>query len=201
MPALYAAADAQARSAQRKFVRLQLAEIALPLIGVALGVLLPIVEPWKWLGLAASAVVAAAALLRVVERTSQVENVWYSARSCAETIKSRAWCFAVAAAPFPPELDENAATVAFIESLRAISSDFAGLEPPEPGEEISAAMRLLRESPFAIRSQSYVDGRLVDQHQWYAAKSRVRVDRGPALGCGLLRPGRGGRRCRCVPRE
>jgi len=172
MPSLYISADGDATSAQRQFVRLQVAEILLPLAGVALGVVLPHYESsWQWLGLAASALVAAAAILRVYERTTQIEAVWYRSRSCAETIKSLAWRYAVGVSPFPLELKPDVVSASFIEHLRHAAESYPNLSPPVEGEEISAGMRDLRGQPLATRIDAYTRGRLLDQERWYARKA------------------------------
>jgi hypothetical protein len=171
MPSLYRVADIDATNAQKRFLRFQLAEILLPLVGVAFGVVLAHFEKsWKWVGLVAGGIVAVAALLRVLERTSGVEALWYRSRSCAETIKSLAWRYAVGVAPFPLDASDDAANAAFIDHLRHAAQNWPNASPAI-GDEITPAMRVLRSQPLAARIDAYTRGRLVDQDHWYARKA------------------------------
>ncbi len=170
MPALYLAADSDATQAQRHFVRLQVALTLLPLVGVAFGVVLAYFEPWKWLGLVAAGIVAFAALLRALERTSGVETLWYQSRSCAEAIKSLAWRYAVGVTPFPESDTDDAVNASFIEHLRGTAESYPNIAPPD-GDEITSAIRDLRKQPLAVRIDAYARGRLIDQDRWYARKA------------------------------
>jgi hypothetical protein len=171
MPSLYLAADYDATHAQKRFVYLQILEIVMPLAGVTLGVVLAYFQPnRKWLGLAAAALVAVAAVLRVIERTSGVESVWYRSRSCAETIKSLAWRYAAGVSPFPLDAPDGATDAAFIEQLRLAAANYPTITPPS-GEEISSGMRQMRKQPLPVRIDAYARGRLIDQDRWYARKA------------------------------
>ncbi len=172
MPALYRVADADATDAQRRFIRLQLAEILLPLAGVVFGVVLAHYEKsWHWVGLVAAGIVAVAALLRVIERTSGVEPLWYRSRSCAETIKSLAWRYAVGTSPFPTDMADQDVVALFIDDLRHAAETYPNVSPAV-GDEITAAMRELRSQPLAVRIDAYTRGRLIEQDHWYARKAR-----------------------------
>jgi hypothetical protein len=184
LPAIYVAADEQATSAQRRFMRLIRGQIAFPIAGVTLSVLPVVVTSYDLtvLGVVASAAVAGAVTLRIAQQTSHIESVWYRARASAETIRSLAWRYAVCAAPFGAELAPDDSDALFVDRLRAVTSEFPDLAAPAAGEEITPRMRELRASPQAVRTQAYVQGRLVDQHVWYrdralrAAKASTRWD-------------------------
>jgi SMODS and SLOG-associating 2TM effector domain 3/SMODS and SLOG-associating 2TM effector domain 1 len=173
LPAIYLAADAQATAAQRRFMRLIKGQIAFPIAGVALSVLPVVITSFDLtvLGVVASAAVAGAVTLRIVQQTSHVETVWYRARSCAETIRSLAWRYAVCALPFGPELAPDACDALFIDRLRNVAVGFPDLAAPAAGEEITPRMRELRESPQPVRTEAYMHGRLIDQHDWYRGRA------------------------------
>jgi hypothetical protein len=173
MPSLYQAADYDAKHAQTRFLYLQGVEIVLPLCGVALGVVLAHYEKGRaadYLGLAAAGLVALAAVLRVIERTSAVESVWYRSRSCAEAIKALAWRYAVGVSPFPLDATDEATNEAFVAQLRIAAENYPILTPPS-GDEITNGMRQLRKQPLGVRIDAYARGRLIDQDRWYARKA------------------------------
>ncbi|HET9728335.1 MAG TPA: DUF4231 domain-containing protein [Acidimicrobiia bacterium] len=172
LPALYLAADRQAAAAERRFTRLVLLEIALPVITVVFSSVATVTGPTRWLGYAAVFTIAIVGALRVVERTSQIELQWYRARSFAEDVKSLAWRFAMEAPPFPPDMDGRDAETQFLERLRALTRHQTGLAPPDAGDEITTSMRQLRGMTLPERAVAYRDSRLRDQQRWYQQRAR-----------------------------
>ncbi len=167
LPALYRTADAQATAAERRFVALVQGEIVLPLLAVALTAVTPVATDSKWLGYAAAAALVVAAILHVIERTSGVEEIWLNARACAEEIKSLAWRYAMAVAPF----DGDTADSTLLERLRSVAASFPQLVPPAEREQITAAMRRIHGASPAERAAIYTAGRVVDQQGWYRRKA------------------------------
>jgi len=164
------AAEIQARSSHRRFLRLMRAQIALPLVGVAIGTLerddLPL------LGVVAAVATAVLVLLRLVQRSSEVEHAWYDSRAAGEEIKSLAWRYAVLGAPFDGDADTDAADERFLSELAKVAERWDQLAPPDGSDEITGAMRAVRAAPAGDRRAVYVKQRVVDQIEWYGDRSR-----------------------------
>lgn len=102
----------------------------------------------------------------------QPEGAWYDGRAAAESTKTLAWRYAVAADPFPVGMDDARARDLFRERLKDIADQVSGrvlLGSAAP--IVTPAMQSLRQAPFPARRDAYVAGRTEDQHVWYAAKA------------------------------
>ena len=170
LPATFQVADAEATRAEGRFLGLVRGEIALPLVGVAAGVTAIWVPE---VGVVTVIAVAFIVLLRLLHRNTHSDATWYELRATAETIKSVAWCYAVRAAPFdPPDQSDEAAERLFLDRLDAATSELSFPPPVEAGDEVTPAMRHLRDAPAAEQRSVYIDGRLQDQLAWYSRAAR-----------------------------
>lgn len=168
LPATWAAAEAQAEAAQRRFHVLVGGQILLPLVGITVGAIAD-----AWLGIVAAVAAVTGAALRLLQRSSSVETAWYEARATAETVKSLAWRYAVRAAPFAdPAESEDEVDERFADELSDVVSDRELLAAPGASGEITPAMRALRAESPEHQRESYLRNRIDDQLEWYAARSR-----------------------------
>jgi hypothetical protein len=174
LPAMCIAADAQADWAQRRYLLLMRAQIVIPLVGVAIGAAANLDESLAVLGVVAAVAAALLAALRAIQRSSEVERVWYESRATAEEVKSLAWRYAVRGSPFDrPDQGEEEADELLIDELGKIARDRRLLEPPDPFGEITPAMRALRNTErLSDRRDAYLNGRVDDQRAWYARRAR-----------------------------
>ena len=172
-PATCIAAEDQASRAQHRFVQLTAALLLLPLGGVVIGAVASVDEDLAVFGVIAAVLAAVGAALRAVQRSSQVERIWYEARAAAEEMKGLAWRYAVRAKPFDPpdQIDEDADEL-FITEITRITADRDFLDPPSASGEITPAMRKLRGAPLSARRAAYLAGRVVDQLSWYSSRAR-----------------------------
>ena len=77
------------------------------------------------------------------------------------------------AAPFdPPDQSDEAAERLFLERLDAATSELTFPPPVDAGDEVTPAMRHLRDAPAAEQRAVYVEGRLQDQLAWYSRAAR-----------------------------
>ena len=165
LPATFRVADAEATRAEGRFLGLVRGEIALPLVGVAAGVTAIWVPS---VGVVTVIAVAFIVLLRLLHRNTHSDATWYELRATAESIKSVAWCYAVRAAPFDaPDQSEEAAERLFLERLDAATAELSFPPPVEAGDEVTPAMRHLRDAPPDEQRVVYLAGRLQDQLGWY----------------------------------
>jgi hypothetical protein len=170
LPATFRVADAEATRAEARFLGLVRGEIALPLVGIAAGVIAIWVPS---VGVVTVIAVAFIVLLRLLHRNTHADATWYELRATAEAIKSVAWCYAVRAAPFdPPDQTEEAAERLFLERLDSATAELAFPPPVEAGDEVTPAMRRLHDAPATEQRAVYLEGRLQDQLAWYSRATR-----------------------------
>ncbi|TQM78233.1 uncharacterized protein DUF4231 [Saccharothrix saharensis] len=172
LPALFHDAERASLRGQRQALawsRIRLISAVLAAIGGAM--------TWKFFGDAspggALAMVAfsVALVVEILLWTQQPERDWYAGRAVAESIKTLAWRYAAAGAPFPADApgaqalyrDRVAEVVAASEERLAMVGD-----DPSP----TAAMTALRAAPFEQRRAAYLEHRLQEQKTWYSGRAQ-----------------------------
>lgn len=106
------------------------------------------------------------------------ERAWYEGRACAESAKTLAWRYAVAADPFPPEMPNPEAVSLLRHRMEQVAdgvSDRIVMESPNP--VVTPRMTELRQAEFANRRAAYVKDRTLKQQEWYASKARFNAQR------------------------
>ena len=121
------AAEAQASSAHRRYMRLMLAQIVLPLVGVAIGGVAS--DDLPLIGVVAAVATAVLAVLRLIQRSSEVEHAWYDARAAGEEIKSLAWRYSVFGSPFADDSHTVEADEQFVSDLAKVAARWDLLAP------------------------------------------------------------------------
>lgn len=104
----------------------------------------------------------------------QPERMWYEGRAVAESAKTLAWRYAVGADPFPVVMTRDDAENLFRERMSSVLdevSDRLVFSPAYP--LITPRMDELRQGSFPDRREAYVNGRTLEQQDWYARKARV----------------------------
>ncbi len=178
MPALYRAADGTSLTGQRNFLIATKIRLGALLVAAGCGVFVGLLDPPDWVALAAVAAFAAALVVELYLLSVKPERTWYEGRAAAESVKTLAWRFAVGGRPFgidEPDTDEK-----FLARLGDILTDLhdLSLQPgPEGGQQVTPAMRHLRGKPLRDRQDAYRAGRIEDQRDWYARKSKWNDDR------------------------
>jgi hypothetical protein len=111
---------------------------------------------------------------------SRPQATWVRSRGVAESIRSAAWCYAVAGEPFPP--DHPWPEEALQQQIGVALTERADLRPPQAlhEQEITDWMRTTRAAPFAQRRDTYGSARLDDQIAFYR-RGAARHDRGRRL--------------------
>jgi hypothetical protein len=106
------------------------------------------------------------------------EEQWYRGRAAAESIKTLAWKYAVGGSPFLLSLAGSEHL--YIVRLRELIREFRDLEFGLVGQidQITPAMRSLRETSLDERKEAYLIGRIDDQSTWYSSKARASSERG-----------------------
>jgi hypothetical protein len=172
LPALEAAADAASGAAQRTFLRLNIAQLALLstaafLSGLNFG------EPardrplaWTVCGIMFVTLCVSTAL-----RVGKFDDRWFRCRACAENLKSIAWRFVMTA---PSSTDDAVKT--YLSEVQELRERLADLEKEfivhgGAGDLITAWMRTTQSLSIASKAAVYRKDRLEDQVTWYSGKA------------------------------
>lgn len=186
LPALYHSANASSLCAQRRFLRVTGAALAMVVLAAGAGAftwevgLLGTADVW---GIVAAIAFGTAMLLRLYLLTNRPESTWYGGRAAAESAKTLAWRYAVGGEPFDVSPEREGAEALFIERLREILTDLDGtslIPPPGNRSQIPQGMRTLRDMSRKERQEAYRVGRIEDQREWYRRKAtfhRSRAER------------------------
>jgi len=114
-----------------------------------------------------------------VVKLMKYEDTWYVGRAVAESTKTRAWRFMMAAPPYPVLDPDGQSRKQFIDDMKEITGERGdvtfsiSLDPKLP--EISDEMTKLRHSSLADRLAAYIECRVADQRTWYAKKSKMSI--------------------------
>ncbi len=106
------------------------------------------------------------------------DKIWYDGRAIAESAKTLAWKYAVGGLPFPISMPVTEATTALLDKLRRVREQFPDVElDASTAPAISQWMKDQRAKPFDERKDLYLNSRIKDQQQWYAAKAKYNARR------------------------
>lgn len=189
LPGLFQAADAASLGGQARYLRASRLRLALLVVAGACGVLSVHVAPVSFdvAALAAAVALVGTALVEVWLLAEHPEQTWYDGRALAESAKTLAWRFAVAAAPFAKEGDEGRVERAFIGQLRQLLDDAPRTSiGVSAAPAVSEAMRMLRQSGFETRKKTYLDERIAEQQDWYSRKADWNGSRARRWTIGLV---------------
>lgn len=173
LPGFWRAADTASLAGQGQALRLTRLRIFGLVIAAACGMLSPLFPQPTWVSVVAVLAFIVVLAVEVVSWVQQPERDWYSGRALAESAKTLAWRFSVCGAPFGPDLGFDAAERILAVRLDEVSREARDRVTVGPGGAVTTErMRALRSLPFDERRASYVEGRVVDQHEWYSRKAR-----------------------------
>jgi hypothetical protein len=177
LPSMFRGADQSAIEHARHYTRSTWWQLVLLIVAAVAGAFTLRVgaRPLDWAGLAGAAAFVSAAVLRADLLRSTPERNWYNARAAAESVKTLAWRYAVAGAPFGAGLPDDEADELLLDRLRGITRDLPGLDlaPDEDaGALITPWMQRLRGLDLEQRKLAYDQGRAKDQQEWYARKAK-----------------------------
>lgn len=127
-----------------------------------------------WPAVVGALAFGAAILVRLFAEQQQDEREWYESRAAAESAKTLCWRFAVAGAPFPDSLTDDAAKALLVRRFADISSELKYIDVSASsaiGGEVTPPMWDLRHASRQERIDSYGRDRICLQQGWYASKS------------------------------
>jgi len=177
-PALFLQADNASSTAQKKYLRLTKATLALLVAGAALAAVTPALRSCKPASAIISAVLLAASVLLTTRlQVLKPEQLWYGGRAVAESAKSMAWRYMAGADPYSCDSPASATDRTFISTLESIfkerkqlASSFGGVFREQP--HITERMRAVRSGSLPERRSAYLAERIADQRRWYGDQAK-----------------------------
>ncbi|MEV6836948.1 DUF4231 domain-containing protein [Streptomyces sp. NPDC051133] len=174
-PALYRAADSNSLSGQRRYLRTTRLQL-----GSLVAASLFAVFAWRVGRTDVAAVLAAVAFAtalvsEIYMLKERPDREWYTGRAVAESAKTLTWRYLVGGTPLRVDADGTSADTLLLQRFAQIEADVPGLWLiPDGGspEQITPAMRRIRELPLAERRAFYLAHRINDQLDWYRRKAR-----------------------------
>lgn len=190
-PAAFEAADHFSLGGQRKTLRGTSARLILTVVAtlcLSIGPLWPTEigehREIEVVGIVAAALFLMAFVYEVWLLRLKPEREWYDGRAVAESIKTLSWRYAVGGNPYPvgEHVDES-----FELHIKGLGTDVKALQGAvATGGSPTAWMRRLRSADLETRRNSYIEGRVRDQAQWYARKARHNLRRARMWSLTLL---------------
>lgn len=169
-PALYRSANELSLKSQSHFFT----ALRCHLCTLVVAAILSIVSISHW-GIAALQVFALLAALACSVYLFNVrpEKLWYGGRAVAESIKTITWRYVSRAEPFYG--NDEVARADFRKTLKAVIEQnrdvCRALTDHIDGTQISTLMERMRSQALHERKVNYLEGRINDQHTWYANKA------------------------------
>lgn len=178
-PAAFNSADQAAIHAQRSYLRLVKAELALLVLGA-------LTTSWaiQWeLGRGLLAIIGAVSiglglLATFAIRATEPDREWFGARAIAESTKTLAWRYMTRTQPYGSDLSAGQADTLLTREIarllterRSVGAALADTHTAEP--QITPRMRETRAMPTLQRKETYLENRIRDQQRWYSGKAEA----------------------------
>jgi hypothetical protein len=179
-PPVYLAANAAAQHGHRRHDRFAQAELLILLVTAAISASFGWWEigsreddvRWEYTILAG--LLIAAFVLKLAARVRGYDELWFTGRAVAETVKSAVWRYMMRVPPF--DCPDAEADIAFENTLREtlharpiIATQLIAALPAS--HQLTPAMRQVRGAPLSARKARYLSSRLDDQIRWYTGKA------------------------------
>ena len=174
LPGLYQAADQASIKAQANYFL----SLEIYLVLLVSAAIVSFLWPQNVYGAAASAALFLITLMILVSlRVNRPDGLWYNGRAVAESVKTRAWRWAMRAEPYEDANNVDIVIGKFLADLKEILDQNRSLSrilSPNAGiqEPISEAMTQVRKLPVSERLAIYQRHRVKDQADWYARKAQ-----------------------------
>lgn len=187
LPGVHDAANKASQLGQKHYLRLSAARLWALLVAAVAGSASLAMGTLDLSGLVLLVSFTIAVIAEVGLIWFQPERDWYAGRAVAESTKTLAWRFAVAANPFGPSLDAAAAESLLQERVAEVLRRGRDRITVEPGQAIlTDSMLAVRALPFEERRRAYLRHRTDDQRSWYSTNAQRNQHRATTWRYGLL---------------
>ena len=116
-------------------------------------------------------------IVSYIIRMKQWERKWFDTRAIAESVKTLTWRYMMGASPFSDKAAQDA-DKDFVKYLKSIKGALPNVIiylttfPVKGGGEITDEMSRIRDLSVEERKRIYLEGRVINQRNWYKAKSQ-----------------------------
>lgn len=182
-PGLFLAADCASLTAQRVYVRLQVAYLSSLVLGSVIGEVNLLVsdKQGSYLHLAIAFIYVFGILILLLTRARRDDQIWFDCRAIAESVKTVTWRYMMNVPPFQRISTDDEQFIKVLQEIRkarsgsekALASYINADAPP-----ITDFMRQVRSSPFVKRKKIYISSRLCEQKSWYSKKANINARSG-----------------------
>ncbi|MFG3604381.1 DUF4231 domain-containing protein [Micromonospora chersina] len=187
LPSVFRDADRAAKQAQRGTLRWTLVRLTGAVAAAIGGAISLALFGKEWAGAISALGFGAALVAEFVLLQSGYERSWYQSRASAESLKTIAWRYAVAADPFPASLPPAKTDQLLANRIRDV------LRATGTAGGVNASADLLppqlikvRRSSFEERRHVYLRDRLQNQLAWYSRESDRNRRRSAYFRAGLV---------------
>ncbi|MEU7083780.1 DUF4231 domain-containing protein [Streptomyces achromogenes] len=173
LPEPFASADAASRSGQLVYLRGTRLRLIFAVLSAVLAVVsFKVGRGWDVAALLVAFAFVATLLVEIWMLAGKPERKWYDGRALAESTKTLAWRYAVAADPFTLSRTVEESSRHFIREVEKLIDDVPSdsIVVPAP-VRITERMREVRDSPLPVRRDAYLRGRIENQQTWYSRKA------------------------------
>lgn len=182
LPALFRSADEASRRAQRIYLGLIGADLALLICGAMLASTSPAYASSSTQSIMGAGLLFLGLLVTGGLWLSNSDTVWYGARAVAESVKTLSWRYVMGAEPYPLTATQEDIEKRFLADLREILSQRRYLSWTFGGEisglpQITGRMREIRALSLKDRVGVYTSDRIAEQQAWYGTKSKGHATR------------------------
>ncbi|HEY4380554.1 MAG TPA: DUF4231 domain-containing protein [Acidobacteriaceae bacterium] len=176
LPGSYQDADCASLKAQRHYLIIFRAMlVAMVLSAVATWMSASVISHQRIFSTVALVLGVGAFVSTFILKERKFEDTWYLGRAVAESVKTRAWSYMMAAQPYPLAKPPSEVDSAFIADIRKIVHEAPSITivraKGKTRDEITAGMRKVRNSSLPERMTTYLSCRIIDQRDWYSDKS------------------------------
>lgn len=171
-PGLYQAADEASLLQQRAYLRVVRARLVLLVLAAVFAAFTLRVgsDGVDVFALGTALAFVVTLILELSVATTRPDKAWYDGRAIAESVKTLTWRYVAGAEPF--SLEHEDADEEFLARMKGLQKDLPEAPLlPTTAPAISSTMRSLRQSSLAERQKTYLQGRVIDQQNWYAGKA------------------------------
>ena len=120
-------------------------------------------------------------VLNAIMETQKFDQVWFNSRAVAESVKTESWAFMMKVKPYDGTIPDSQAQGHLLENIKGIlhRQQSVASELPSQSQEgtmITKHMRQIRNRTLEDRRDYYVQNRIHDQKEWYAARAKWSKD-------------------------
>lgn len=181
LPALFQAFDRSSITGQQRLtnqIRVQMWLLIVATVAGIFTVKLTIGSATAdWAGVLAALAFFVGLVVQLMRSNGKADQDWYNGRAIAESTKTLAWRYAVGGNPFGKDTYPNAEDAdklllkRFSDMLSKIPHHDGSALPPVDIDQITPAMKHLRDQTLPERRAAYAEGRIQNQLTWYNQKA------------------------------